>query len=91
MPTCSVLALCRTVGLCWVARLSTWGVSIKRWTAVKRAQKVAWMSNKWLRLRAVILGGNSHVDVRDACSLYCTYRVLYQLRRKIVDDRMSGS
>ena len=33
--------------------------------------------NKWLR--AVVLGGNSHVDVRSACGLF---RVLYQLRRK---------
>ena len=61
----------------WIARLPTWGVSNKLWAAVKRAQKVAWMSNKWLR--AVVLGGNSHVDVRSACGLF---RVLYQLRRK---------
>ena len=50
---------------------------MKLWAAAKRAQNVAWMSNKWLR--AVVLGGNSHVDVRSACGLY---RVLLQLRRK---------
>ena len=61
----------------WMARLPTWGVSNKLWAAAKRAQNAAWMSNKWLC--AVMLGGNSHVDVGSACGLY---RVLLQLRRK---------
>ena len=60
----------------WIARLPTWGVSNKLWAAVKWAQKVAWMSYKWLR--AVVLVGNSHVDVPSACGLF---RILYQLRR----------
>ena len=61
----------------WIARLPTWQVSNKIWSAVKRAQNVAWMSNKWLR--AVVLGGNSHVDVRSACNLF---RILWHLRRQ---------
>ena len=40
----------------WIGRLPTWKVMNKLWTAVKRAQNVAWMSNKWLR--AIVLGGN---------------------------------
>ena len=47
----------------WIARLPTWAVSNKLWAAVKRAQKVAWMSNKWLR--AFVLDGNSHHRLRS--------------------------
>ena len=60
----------------WIGRLPTWKVANKLWTVVKRAQNVAWMSNKWLR--AVVLGGNSHWDLPNACTLF---RAIFLLHR----------
>ena len=52
----------------WIGRLPAWKIITKCWIAVKRAQNIALMSNRWLR--AVVLGGNTHLDIRSACKMF---------------------
>ena len=53
-----------------------WKVSGKLWTAIKEAQNVVRMSNGWLR--ACVLGGDTHLDIKSACTLF---RLVLALRR----------
>lgn len=72
----------------WLARLPTLTASGKLWTAIKVGQKVARMSNKWIR--AVLYGGLNHLDILTACNLL---RVVYRLwqRRGATWSQQAGT
>ncbi|OLP94640.1 hypothetical protein AK812_SmicGene23344 [Symbiodinium microadriaticum] len=59
----------------WLARMPTLTASSKLWATIKIGQGRVRMANKWMR--ALILGGNSHLDIIAASNLF---RAVWKLR-----------
>ena len=72
----------------WLARLPTSTSSWKCWAQVRRAQRVHQQANKYLR--AIIFGGNCHLDMLVASNLIRVVARLLQRRCVRWADRSTG-